>query len=248
MVRRVGSPRDPVYRLLSALLLLITASCGGGGSDGGGTSYAFVAPVVSSKRAYAETILDNAHNTINLSYTETVTAVNPDGSYTVLQEDPNHESVIVNNTNYSIVTGTVAVNNSGQETGYTYADSNDATVSCTFTPHGAGPDFPITIGMTWTLNYSFGCGTQPPVSYVQSGSVVDVESITVPAGTYRAIKLQSTLTWTDAQGTTRTETVTNWRDAATSVSVKQSITISYSGTLPTRGYAISEEIVLESMS
>jgi len=211
-------------------------------------TYAFVPPVASSKRAYAETIVDNAHNTIDLSYTETVAAFNPDGSYTVLQGDPNHESVIVNGTNYSIVTETIAVNNSGQETGYTYVDSNDATVSCTLTPHGVGPDFPVTVGMSWTLDYGLGCGTQSPISYTQSGSVVDVESITVPAGTFRAIKLQSTVTWTDAQGTTRTETVTNWRDAATSVSVKQSITISYSGILPTRGYAISQEIVLESMS
>jgi hypothetical protein len=58
--------------------------------------------------------------------------------------------------------------------------------------------------------------TAPPVSYTQSGSVVDVEAVTVPVGTFTAIKLQSTVTWTSPGGATRTQTVTNWRDVATS--------------------------------
>jgi hypothetical protein len=86
------------------------------------------------------------------------------------------------------------------------------------------------------------------VSYAQTGTVVDDESVTVPAGTFNAIKLESTLTWTDAQGTRRTQTVINWRDVLTSISVKQSISIAYSGTLPTTGYAVSREIILQKRS
>ena len=80
------------------------------------------------------------------------------------------------------------------------------------------------------------------------GSVVDVESVTVPAGTYSAIKLQSTVTWTNSAGTTRTQTITNWRDVVTSVSVKQEISIAYSGTIPTTGYVVSREILLQTSS
>jgi hypothetical protein len=82
---------------------------------------------------------------------------------------------------------------------------------------------------------------------VQNGTVVDVESITVPAGTFNAIKLQSTISWTDALGTMRTQTVTSRRDVLTLVSVKESVTIAYAGTLPITGYPVSEETVLQSL-
>ena len=89
----------------------MVASCGGdsgGGSGGGsGTRYAFVPPPVNSLHKYDETIVDNQSNTIELSYTETVLSANPDGTYVVLQEDPNGESVTVNGMVYSIETETV---------------------------------------------------------------------------------------------------------------------------------------------
>ncbi len=218
----------------------------GGSSGNDGVLYAFVPPTLNSLRVYSETIVDNENNTIDLSYTDSVTAINSNGTYSVLQEDPNHVSLVVNGTDYFIQTQTITVNNSGQELSYAYVDTAGAPLDCTFTPHGSGPDFPVAVGMTWTLNYTLACGAQAPVSYMQMGTVVDVESVTVPAGTFNALKLQSTLTWTDAQGTERTQTVTNWRDVLTSISVKQSATITYSGTLPTTGYAVSREIILQS--
>ena len=90
------------------------------------------------------------------------------------------------------------------------------------------------------------CGTSAPISYTQSGNVLDIESVTVPAGTYTAIKLQSVINWTTAEGATITETVTNWRDTTTLFSVKQSITRVYGGTLPTAGYEVSAQIELQS--
>jgi len=242
--------------------LLITAApagaalcgCGSGNSGangsgsyssggGSGPTYAFITPGLNSVRTYSETIVDNSDNVINLSYTETVTAVMADDSFTVLQEDPTQQSITVNGTTYSVTTDTVSVNNSGQEVG----DSTD-NGTCTYLPHGAGPDFPVQVGMTWTLTYTVACTATAPFYYSQSGTVADIESVTVPAGTYSAIKLQSTLTWTDTQGTTRTQTITNWRDVATTVSVKQTIDIAYSGTLPTHGYPVSRQILLESES
>jgi hypothetical protein len=231
--------------LVAATALL--SSCGGSSNDDG-ILYAFVPPTLHSERTYSEMIVDNENNTIDLSFTDTVTAVNGNGTYTVLQEDPNHESVVVNGTDYLVQTQTIQVNNSAQELSYAYVDTAGAPLNCAYTPHGAGPNFPVAVGMTWTLKYTFACGGQTPVSYVQMGTVVDVESVTVPAGTFNAIKLQSTLTWTDAQGTQRTQTVTNWRDVLTSISVKQSVTIAYSGTLPTTGYAVSREIILQKHS
>jgi hypothetical protein len=226
------------------------AGCGGGNGNDGmgglGTTYDFVTPQVNIERSYSQTIIDNSNNTINEKFTDTVTSVATDGSYVVGREDPDHNSVVVNGTTYSIVTATLQVNNSGQETSYVFTGASGEPTTCTFEPHGTGPDYPVTVGKTWGLQYNFGCGTEAPIAYAQTGTIVDVESVTVPAGTYSALKLQSTVTWIDLNGTIHTQTVTNWRDINTMFSVKQTISTSLSGTMPTTGYAVSTEIVLES--
>jgi hypothetical protein len=240
-----------VSRNILPLATLALASCGGGGSGatstpGMGTSYAFIAPIINSMRTYSEAIVDNANNTIAITFSDTVVSVNSDGTY-VVQFQPSNLSVIVNGTNYGGPPETQTYNMSGQETVDAYTSGSTA-YNCNFDPHGGGPGFPVQVGMSWSLNYTYSCNGGAPTSYMQSGSVSDVESVTVPAGTFSAIKLQSTLTWTDEQGTTRTQTITNWRDVATSISVKQEFSIAYSGTLPTTGYAVSREIFLESIS
>jgi hypothetical protein len=104
----------------AVLLILPLTGCGGGSGDSSpsGTSYSFVTPPLNSARTYSETIVDNSNNAITLGFIDTVTTVNPDGSYVVLSEDPGHETVIVNGTNYSIVTEAEDFNNSGQESSY----------------------------------------------------------------------------------------------------------------------------------
>ena len=146
----------------------------------------------------------------------------------------------------AIVKETMNLNDSGQETSYSYTAANGRAVTCTFSPHGAGPDFPVTIGMSWTLEYTFACAADSPVTYRQMGSVADIEAVTVPAGAFSALKLQSTLSWTDLDGTTITRTVTNWRDVRTMFSVKEIVAIAYSGTIPANGRAVNTETVLES--
>jgi hypothetical protein len=234
-----------------ALYALACTGCGGSGAgetstSGSGETYQAVTPLVNVQRQYARTIIDDANNTIQQGYADTVTAVNSDGSYAVLEEDPTHNVLVVNGTTYSIPTRTIDLDASGQETSYVETTSS-GQVTCTFAPHGFGPTYPVTLGESWTLSYTFACGTQTPVTYTQEGSVIDAESVTVPAGTYTALKLQSTLSFTDEQGGTHTQTVTNWRDIATMFSVKQSIADSYTGTLPTGSYPTSEEIVLEAV-
>jgi hypothetical protein len=231
--------------------VLALSGCGGGSDNdpGSGTAYAFVPPVVNSTRTYGETIVDNANNTILIGYTQTVTAVAADGTITEMQQSTTGGSIIVNGTNYAPLTETETYDgSSGQETSYTYTPASGDAVTCTYDPRDGGPDFPLRVAQTWTIDYTFACGSESAVTYQQTGSVVDVESVTVPGGTFSALKLQSTVTWTDLQGTTRTQTVTNWRDTATSHSVKEDITIVVSGTLPTTGYAVSREILLENTS
>ncbi len=228
--------------LLCTTVLL--AGCGSSGSDDNAVLYAFVRPSVNALRVYQQTITDNSGNTISLSYTETVTAVNSDGSYTVAQEDPSHQTVVVNGVTYGIATATIAVSASGQ----TLSTTTQATppLICTFVPHGPGPDFPVQVGTSWNLSYTLDCSPQAAVAYTQSGVVADVETVTVPAGTFAALKLVSTVTFTDAHGTRHTQTLTHWRDIATSVSLKETIATELSGGTPPSAYPVSTEIVLQS--
>ncbi len=229
----------------------VLSGCGGdGGNDPGtGQAYAFVPPVVDSMRTYGETIVDNANNTIVIGYLKTVTAVAADGTITEMQQSTTGDSSVVDGTNYAPLTETETHDgSSGQETSYTYTNASGASILCTYDPRDGGPEFPLRVAQTWSIDYTFACGSDTPVTYQQTGTVVDVGAVTVPAGTFNALKLQSTVTWTNPQGTTRTETVTNWRDIATSHSVKESLTIVVSGTPPTTGYAVSREIVLDSIT
>jgi hypothetical protein len=232
------------------ILTLALSGCGGasgtpGNMPGSGTVYHFVPPTLNSTRMYTETITDNSNNTINVSFTDTVTAINADGTY-VVSYQPSNPTAIVNGTNYGGPPETETFNASGQETATVY--TNGALFTCTYDPHGIGPDFPLLVGQTWSLDFTYQCNAIAPLTYSQTGSVLDVESVTVSAGTYTALKLQSTVTWTDANGTTRTQTITNWRDVVTLVSVKQEISIAYSGSLPSNGYAVTREIQLMSTS
>ena len=206
-------------------------------------------PVVNSSRTFSETVVDNANNTILIGYTQTVTTVAADGTITEMQQSTTGCSIVVDGTNYAPLTEIEIYDGSnGQETSYTSTAASGDAVTCSYDPRDGGPDFPLRVGQTWTFEYTFACGSDCPETYEQTGSVVDVESVTVPAGTFTALKLQSTVNWTSLQGTTRAQTVTNWRDIATSHSVKEDITIAVSGTMPTTGYPISREILLESIS
>jgi hypothetical protein len=222
------------------------AGCLSDGDSAPPSTYEFVAPTVGFERNYQEAIVDNENNTIDESFSENVTAVNSDGSYVVLQEDTTGSTPVVDGTTYSIPTETIQVNNESQDTAYTALEANGSVESCSYDPNGPGPGYPLTVGTTWTLTYTLTCGTSAPVQYTQSGNVLDVESVTVPAGTYTAIKLQSTISWTTAAGTTITETITNWRDIDTLFSVRQDITRVYGGTLPATGYQVSATIQLTS--
>jgi hypothetical protein len=231
------------------VMTALIVGCGGSADNSAmAITYNFVTPQTNSQRAYSRVIIDNSNNNINEAFVDTVVNANADGSYVVMEDDPNHNSVTVNDTLYSIPAETVSVNDSGQVTAYSYSAPDGTPVTCTYTPHAAGPDFPLTVGQTWTLAFTRVCASNAPISYTQTGTVVDMESVTVPAGTYSALKLQSTLTWTDMSGTTRTQSIKNCRDVNTTVSVKESVSTAYSGTLPINGYAVRSETLLQSGS
>ncbi len=242
-----------------APLLAGLAACGGGSSSGSadsipssssspsGTSYKFVMPPVGAQRSYDQTVVDSANNTIiGITIQDTVTADNPDGSY--VSTEAGTPTSVVNGTNYGVAPATITDSSSGQVLTDAFTPSGGTLITCTDNPHGGGPDYPVSIGQTWSMTDTETCSDGASNVFTQTGSVMDLESVTVPAGTFFALKLQSTISWTTAGGTTWTETETNWRDASTGYSVKNVITKTYTGTAPTNGYAASVTTVLLSQS
>jgi hypothetical protein len=65
---------------------------------------------------------------------------------------------------------------------------------------------------------------------------------------FSAVKLQSTLTWTGPDGTTRNEAITTWRDLNTEILVKRVTNIEYSGTALVNGYPVTQTTALKSQS
>ncbi len=236
--------------------VLVCASCGDGSglgsstvSPGRGTPYPFKAPPMGTVRTYGVTIIDNAGNTIQVGYSDTTVSVSASGEYTAAVTSTTGSSTIVDGTNYAVMTQSELYDTSGQEISYSFKNSSGADITCAYDPHAAGPDFPVKVGQTWDFQYVQSCdNSSPAITYRQQGSVVDVEPVIVPAGTFTALKLESTITWTNSAGTTRVETVTNWRDTKTLFSLKESITIAVSGNMPANGYAVSRTTELETIS
>ena len=222
-------------------LVTSLSSCGGGTAGTGAapiptvTRYFFVAPKVGTQLTYSEQIVDNSSNQINLTYTETVVPTSQSGNYAVTENDPSNNSVTVNGTSYAVTPLTVTLNNSGQ---VLTTLNNNNQVTCTYAPFGLGPTYPLTVGANWTNNYTETCGTNAAVSFAETGTVLDLESITVPAGTFSALKLQNTLVYTDANGTVHNKFFNSWRDAATGIMVKREVSDLISGTPITNGYPL----------
>ena len=243
---------------ISGLILLtsILAACGGGSNDTiiAPTTYNFVIPAVGFQRVWTRTAIDNASNTINESYTDTVTAATAT-SFTRSIVDPSMTvplttTTSVNGTSYYIAPQLETLNNSGQKLSEQILSGPitiDNSNLCTFTPNGGGVTFPTTVGATWNMTYSKKCGTNgTPQPFTNSGAVVGVESVTVPAGTFSALKILSTTTYSTSTGTNVIDNTSTWRDVNTGRVVKTFDAYSYSGTLPASGYVTQETTVLQS--
>lgn len=229
-------------KILLALPTALLAACGGSSSSNP-TDLVYLTVELGGQRTFAVTDVDDANNVVDLTQQETVTALNQDGTFVVSVDDPNDTSVTAGGTTYSVVPAVITNDASGRELQAVYSPANAASYTCTETPHGVGPAFPIAVGQVWQLTYVENCGSAN-ITYQQSGSVVDEEDVVVPLGTYAALRLQSTLTWTTAIGTQVTASITRWVDASTGRTVKVATTYARSGTLPGSGYLVSQTLEL----
>jgi hypothetical protein len=223
-------------------------ACGGGGGTTsaapGTTTYAFVTPTLGARDTFTTTDVDDANNTIPGTYEEVVASVNSDGSYTLSQDDPSGSSLTVNGISYRFYPRVLSFDASGHETALAITEPS-ALVSCALVTQAGGHALPWYVGQSWTQILSETCNGAS-TTYSLAGQVASYESVTVPAGTFMALKLVSTQTWTDSSGQQVTETITHWADPSHSLFTVKSIhSYARSGAVPAH-YVASETIELAS--
>jgi hypothetical protein len=242
------------HKHLAACLLIsaLLTGCGGGGSADAPaatsvTTYTFVRPKAGAHLVYAQKLVDNLNNTVDRTMVQDVGSVNADGSFTVHEEDPTHNRVVSGSVDQSLYPTDYQYNASGQPTSWVVTSATGTTVNCAVTQGNPGAPSPLTAGQGWTVNYIETCGAGAGTAFAQSGTFAGLETITVAAGTFSAFKFTSTVT-RSVNGTTRTETVSRWRDASSADShvLKSTSVFTYSGATPVAGALVSETHELRS--
>ena len=204
-------------------LALGVAGCGGGSSSGP-PSYGFVTPLMNSQRTYAVTDTNPTSTSLNIVI-RTVSAVNSDGSFSYSESV---QGGTVNGPNF--IPGDYSADSTGRLLSATFNPGTAGAKTCTDSPHGPGPVFPLTVGATWQSTYVVTCGSGTPATYTEMGSVVDTETVTVTAGTFTAVKVRSTISLDICPGICpgpSTETLTEWLDAANGQPLKAAATYNY---------------------
>lgn len=241
------------------LLALLTelGGCGAGGnpsavssSISGSTGTVSIpvsaAPPAGAERIFAETLVDNLNNTFHRTKTSNVTLVNADGTFTVHEEDPSHDSVSSGSVDHTLYPADLHFDAQGNTVDYVVTRRTNI-VHCNFSNRTDNAPRQLTVGASWTRSYTLTCDGGAPVVYTQSSAVINEEPVTVAAGTFNTYKIASTLTFT-LMGTTHTETATRWRnaDAPQPEVLKETVDYSYSGNPPPSGALTSFTAELQS--
>ena len=233
----------------------LLAACGGGGSgDGpatgqpptGTTTYTPGTPVVGGTDMFAITSVDDSNNTIVVGFTQQVQSVSGPHSYVLTQADPSNASAIVNGVDYHF-DATTQTYDQGRETALTATSAGGTVQNCTFTLQSGGHPAPWWVGQNFTSAAQESCTPGDIRSISVNGTVAALEQVTVPAGTFSALRLQTTEVWTE-NGQTVTEQITHWVDPAHwFFTVKTLITFTRSGNVPAH-YVTSQTVELQSRS
>ena len=225
------------------------AACGGGSSapppapvpPPAPRSFDYVAPTVGETDVFTRILTDNQGTRVALQIRQRVTSANADGTLTVAYDDPTGTDVVEDGLTFRTAPEVVHVAANGGTLGYTVTETDGSEVDCSY----GAPDSDGTIsqagraqalalrraaslqvGQNFKSTYAITCGSQPPVTYHVSGSVLDVESVAVGTGVILAVKETVTTSWV-ADGFANSTDVTVWRDPARSlfpVMIDESIT------------------------
>lgn len=197
------------------IVAVVLASCGGGGGGGnagtGGststtgsnTSMADGTPAVTLGDAltYAQVFTQSGLLPVNYWSTEMISGVNSDNSFN----------------EYNVYSNFGALNQVVESGDYQKLSSNEqSNVNCSYFPLPNDIPRKLSVGTSWSLAYTKKCtpanGQSWTVPYTNVGSVVGVEQVTTPAGSFPAYKLTYTVTSVSPVSGTLKQTSTCWRD------------------------------------
>ena len=225
---------------LYTILLALMACGSGGGSSGGSTSGVpsakinYQTPAPGSQNVYAVQGVDTGNNAFSYTYATTYNAVNADGTSSASTSFVS--GVPVNGVNYFS-----PVTQSYDSTGHVQTEVTVQLGTATFSPIGEGLPFPLYVGESWNASWTqLDNGNSVYQSFaIPNGQVVGTESVTVPAGTFNALKVDYTLMVTiTAIGQTINVAKTVWVDVLTGSNIKTLTNYSYPP-----GYASSISVV-----
>lgn len=222
-------------------MLLVLVGCGGGG-DGGSASVSG-APVsvvpLGRKSDYQVTDTDNSSNTYPWQLELTVVASSPDGSYSQSRIG-NGGNVTINGTRYGTVNVVDSFNPLHELVSYSLPATSPA-VTCTY--DAPQPLLPtgLPAGQAWPVMSSHRTCTDggSATLMLQSGSVVGTETVSVPAGTFSAKKVQyvQAITQTSAAGAIvqMQDSWTLWFDPVSGRTVQATLDVTYAAAAGSNG-------------
>jgi hypothetical protein len=224
------------YWILSLSIVGALCACGGGGDGGGSSSptpptgsapekpaiYATPTPTAGDYYTYEQTtiytapaILGTAIGYVNRIYT----GINADGSI----------AMSTTNSNDAIARRDATLAASGEmKSDVAVAPLREVYIEnykCDYSPAWTAVPMTLSVGQSWDLSSTRTCDGRT-YHDTAKGTATGVETVTVRAGTFKALKLSYTSAWVSDLATSVTEN-TCWRDTATGQNVKCTGTNTY---------------------
>lgn len=177
-------------------MVLMLAACGSGGGETGSTTSGSTTGTTSNSTSYFPLTVGSKWTSITSDQVTWTTEVLPDGRTKNVESG----NPIQNATTYSTWTS--------DNTGVYSVKAEDVTNNITWTYSQPGLYYPsnLTSGAVTSSNYAYS-RTSPSGSSSETGTikitVLGAESVTVPAGTFNAVKIRKDQTYTSG-GSTKT--------------------------------------------
>ncbi|MFL6676870.1 MAG: hypothetical protein ACJ8IK_00910 [Burkholderiaceae bacterium] len=209
------------------------AACGGNGDSTPPAppplpqTFSYVAPTLGTTDTWTRTLTDSMGTSVSLQLRQRVTQANADGSEVWTYDDPTGVVETHDGLTFRTTPQVDDVAPNGNVVDYTNTHVDGQQVTCIYGPAtsaataNAGRVIELaarraesfSIGQTWTSAYTISCAGQAPITYQATASVIGYETVSVAAGTFRAVKETVVLNYVD-NGIASTASTTLWRDPA----------------------------------
>lgn len=224
--------------IASGLLYLALAGCGGGSNTPAATLV--TSPPVASKIDYQIIDTDNSNNVVSWQLEFKVLSSSVDGGYSA-SVIGNGGNTTVNGARYGTVNEVDTYDTS--QALVSYKIQGATPVTCTYDTPVPPLPFSYPTGTAWPVVASHvACSNGNAFNISrQEGSMIGVEFVTVPAGTFSARKLQYKRVTTNLTTlSVRTEQHTVWYDTVSDRLLQASTDFTYANTNFTSGYLTHE--------